>query len=265
MGKFFLNIILACISIHTGVAQLKTELVLDTMLHADNVYLDPLNQIYLINNSEKSIAKFNIGFQLMKKISFNQGWDQAVMDVSDPFKSILYYPGDYKILILDESLSVISAYDESDLNAQSAVCHFTTNYIAIFSNNLLKLKNYEQQKSLSSEPLYYIQTNNTQDPFQLKQSNEYLYLLRPGYGISRFTNQLFEEQSWTFPGHIKKMDVTGERIFYAQENELITFDTKFKTEALILKEEYLIKSFAINSEYIVLLNDNHLKLMKWQN
>jgi len=263
MGKFFLSILIAFISVYESVAQLRVELMLDTIVKADEIYLDPLNQIYLINNADKSISKFNIQVRLLKKISFNQGWDHAVMDVSDPFKCILYYPGDYKILILDESLSVIASYDESELNAQSAVCHYTTDYIGIFSNNVMKLKNYEQQKSLSSEPLYQTEKSHTEFPYQLKQSNEYLYLLKPGYGILRYTNQLFEESSWTWPGIIKKMDVNGERLFYFIENDLKTFDTKYKTEEIILKDVNQLKSFAVNSDFIVVLLDDHLQIFKW--
>ena len=186
------------------------------------------------------------------------------MDVSDPFKCFLYYPGDYKILILDESLSVIASYDESELNVQSVVCHYTTDYIGIFSNNVLKLKNYEQQKSLSSEPLYQSETSHTEYPYQLKQSNEYIYLLKPGFGISRFTNQLFEESSWKMPDIIKKMDVTGERLFYFSNAYLITFDTKLKMEEIILKEVDQFKSFAVNSQYLLILLENQLRLFKWK-
>lgn len=261
MEKYFLNFILFCLWF-TGIsAQGLERVITDTILKADEVYLDPLNQIYVVNNNEKSISKYNLSLRLLKSISFKQGWDQAVLDVSDPFKCLLYYPGDYKILVLDESLAVISSYDESELNAQSTICHFSTDYIALFSNNVLKLKNYEQQISVSSEPLFNIDTIHTQYPFQLKQSNEYLYLLRPSIGISRYNNQLFEENKW-LNSKISKMDVSGDQLFYLSENELIRFDTKYKSEEVILKGNAPIRSFAVNPDYLVWLENEHLKLMK---
>ena len=263
MEKLFLNILIIILAVCKMPAQVKQDLILDTLIQADEVYLDPLNHLYLINNAEKSIGKFDLQFRMLKKISFNQGWDHAVMDVSDPFKCLLYYPGDYKILILDESLSVISSYDESELNARSAVCYFSTDYIGIYSNNILKLKNYQQQKMLGSEPLFNANSENPAFPVQLKRSNEFLYLLRPGIGISRYTNQLFQELSW-LDKLISRMDVYGDQLFYFSGSYLIKLDTKSRMEEIILKETTQLKSFAVNSEFIIVMDGNHLKLMKWK-
>jgi hypothetical protein len=263
MEKYFLNILFVFFSIEILSAQQLQNFLLDTVIKADEVYLDPVNQIYVINNSDKSITKYDLHFKMLKRISFNQGWDHAVMDVSDPFKSILFYPGDYKISVLDESLSIIASYNESELNDQSTVCQFSTDYIGLFSNNVLKLKNYEQQIVISSEPLFNVETVHLPYPHQLKQSNEYLYLLRPGIGILRYTNQLFEEKKW-LNATATKMDVTGDQLFYISDHDLIKFDTNFKTEEIILKAEMHLKSFAVNSSYLVYLTDDHLKIIKWR-
>lgn len=261
-GKFILNVLLIFVLFSGICAQQIQEPVHDILIRADDVYLDPLNHIYLINNEEKSITKYDLNLVLLKRISFNQGWDHAVMDVSDPFKIILYYPGDYKIFVLDESLAIIASYDESELNSHSAVGHFTTDYLAIFSNNILKLKNYEQQKIISSEPLFDLQTEQAQYPYQLKQSNEYLYLLRPGIGISRYNNQLFEEKSWNNT-MTTKMDVVGDQLFYYSDGELIKFDTNVKKEDILVKKDAVLKSFSVNSTYIALLLESKLRLIRW--
>jgi hypothetical protein len=261
MGKRILNLFPILFLMYSGFSQVKPALILDTTILADAIYLDALNQVYLIHYGEKSITKYNLQFKELKKTSFNKGWDHAVMDVSDPFKCLLYYPGDFKIFVLDESLSTIASYDESELNALSAVCHFTTDYIALFSNNILKLKNYEQKETVSSDPLFETTAGRSQFPYQLKQSNEYLYLLRPEIGVSRYTNQLFEEKSWLIPA-VKKMDVNGEQLYYLTNNELIKHDTKTKTETVIYNQEAEIKSFAVNAEFIVVLIDDHIKVYR---
>jgi hypothetical protein len=257
MQKFILSLILSFIGFSL---QAQHNILLDTMIHGDAVYLDPLNQIYIINDKEKSITKFKLPFQFLKRTGFNQGWDRAIMDVSDPFKSILYYPGDFKIRILDESLAEISMYDESELNSESAVSHFTTDYIAIYSNNFLKLKNYAQQKTISSDRLSDFHSEKIFVSTLLKQSDEYLYLLKPGSGITRYTNQLFEDLNWLIPD-VEQFDVNGDDIYYLKQGEIIKLNASTADYHIMWKGLADVHGFAANSQYIVVLNGDRLQMI----
>lgn len=235
----------------------------DTSCYADAVYLDPINQVYAVYNQDKRIIKYNLQFKILKQVSFNQGLDHAILDVSDPFKCILYYPGDYKIFILDESLAVISTYDEPELNSQSVVCHYSTDQIGIFSNYGLKIKNYAQQKVLNSAPVFNQPGHTSDFPFRLKQSKDYLYLLRPGIGISKYNHQLFEEKTW-LNSTAENLDVSDDEIYYTQKNVIIRLNTKWMTEEIILKTESPILFFSVNAENLLLLSDHRLQLYQWK-
>ena len=262
MAKFILSRAGILFFISTLYAQNTPVLLLDTFLPADKIYLDPLDQIYLINDHEKRITKCDIQLRVLKKISFNRGWDQALLDVSDPFKCILYYPGDHKILILDESLSSIGTYDEPELNMESSVCHYSTNFLGIYSNNSIKIKNYEEQKIISSDPLLNYDINLTDYHSQLKYSNAHFYLLRSGIGVTRYNHQLFEDQVW-LDDRIEKIDVYSDLLFYQIGSQIFKSGGLSKTEELVLKTTGKIKFFTVNREYLIWLEEDRLKMVHW--
>jgi hypothetical protein len=235
----------------------QAKIILDTPVLADQLYLDPLNQIYLVHNSEKRVSKYSIHFEHLKTTSFRKGWDRALLDVSDPFKCLLYYPGDYKIYVLDESLATISAFEESELNSDSRICHFSTNIIGLYSNNYLKLKNYNQPWSISSDLLRIQGTNDYTFENKLKKSDQYLYLFISGKGIYRFTNQLFQDQFWVLPD-IRFMDIRGDRIIMYKQGSIIEMDTRKKIEKELLPDVGELKCMAANSDYIILLLEGRL-------
>ena len=262
MGKFILNYFILFFTASHLYAQQQYELILDTVFQANEIYLDPLNNLYLVNDTEKSIAKCDMNLNVLKKISFNRGWDQALMDVSDPFKCILFYPGDYKIVLLDESLSIIGSYEEPELNLESAVCQFSTDVIGLFSNNVLKLKNYQDQKIIYSDPINDDRRQDVRIQSQLKHHNSYLYLLRTGIGIIRFNNLLFEDKRWLNP-KIEKVDIFGDALFYLEGNQIMKSDLKTQVETLIINSSKAIHSFAVNREYLVWLEGSRLRIIRW--
>lgn len=262
MGNFIHSLLTLLFFVSFLNSQESRVRILDTLIPADKIYIDPLNQIYLVNDHEKSITKYNIQLQVLKKISFNRGWDQALMDVSDPFKCILFYPGDQKIVILDESLAVIGSYDEPELLLESTVCQYSTNYIGIYSNNILKLKNYQEQKVISSAPLLNYDINSSKLYSQLKHSNSYFYLLRSGIGVNRFNIQLFEDQFW-LDDRIEKIDVYNNLLFYQTGSEIFKSDVQTKNEELVVKTSGNIKFFAVNQRYLVWIEGNRIKVVIW--
>ncbi len=261
MARFILNLISGILIINSLVSQKGPESVLDTLVAADQVYIDPLNQLYLVNHTDKSIAKYSLQFELLKRISYNKGWDQAILDVSDPFKCLLFYPGDFKIYILDESLAQLSSYEESELNFTSRICHFSTDKIGLFSNNVLKLKSFQQTGSISSDLLQIPNSQKVNLSNKLKKSNEYLYLFIAGQGIYRFTQQLFEDRRWINP-EIQLMDVSGETIFYLENDQLVEINTRTKSQKLLFSQSSQLKSLAVNADYLVLLYEKRMSVYR---
>lgn len=237
------------------------KLVLDLKIEANTVYLDHLNQIYLLNKKEHSISKFNISWDLLSKTSFKQGWDQAHLDVSDPFKILMYYPGDYKIRMLDAQLNEISSFEDADLNEQAAVCYYSTDQIAIYSNKILKLKNYIDRTELQSALILQSDSKTKVGLPKLIQNNGFIYLFQPGIGISRFTQQLFEDKTWNF-NSIRAATVVGNSLYGVEGIKLLQIELVSMLETLIYSFAEDAISFAINSKYAVVLDGINLRVFE---
>jgi len=236
------------------------ELVLEQSVTADAVYLDQLNQIYLLNKKEHTISKYDLTGNLINKTSFNQGWDQAQLDVSDPFKIVLFYPGDFKIRLLDAQLNEIGSFDDADLNEQAAICYFTTDQIAVFSNNVLKLKNFREPSEIQSARILQSTALPNMGLPQLIQSNGFIYLFQPGVGISRFNQQLFEEKRWQL-NLIQAASIVGDFIYYVERNKLFQMQTLSLKETLIYTFTENSICFAVNTKIVVVLDGNILKVI----
>ncbi|MEI2694964.1 MAG: hypothetical protein V9E90_07835 [Saprospiraceae bacterium] len=241
-----------------GVGQ---KLVMEQKVEANTVYLDHLNQIYLLNKTEHSISKYDISLNLVSKTSFKQGWDQAHLDVSDPFKILMFYPGDYKIRMLDAQLNEIGSYEEPDLNEQAAVCYYSTDQIAIYSNKILKLKNYLDGTEVQSALIIQTVSNDHTGLPKLIQSNGFIYLFQPGIGVTRFTQQLFEDKSWKYNA-MGSVSVVGNYLYGIEGTKLLQIETVSLKENLIYSFTEPAISFAVNSKYAVILDGINLRVFE---
>ncbi|MBK7738141.1 MAG: hypothetical protein IPI45_10245 [Saprospiraceae bacterium] len=237
------------------------KLVMEQKVDANTVYLDHLNQIYLLDKKEHSICKYDISWNLLSKTSFKQGWDQALLDVSDPFKILMFYPGDYKIRMLDAQLNEIGSYEEPDLNEQAAVCYYSTDQIAIYSNKILKLKNYLDGSEVQSALIIQSINNDNIKLPKLIQNNGFIYLFQPGVGITRFTQQLFEDKTWKY-NSMGAVSVVGNYIYVIEGTRLLQIETLSMKESLIYSFGENAISFAVNSKYAVILDGINLKVFE---
>lgn len=252
-----INLFVFLIQFH-GMAQ---KLVMEQKVDANTVYLDHLNQIYLLDKKEHSISKYDISWKLLSKTSFKQGWDQALLDVSDPFKILMFYPGDYKIRMLDAHLNEIGSYEEPDLNEQAAVCYYSTDQIAIYTNKILKLKNYLDGSEVQSVLLIQSANNDHAGLPKLIQSNGFIYLFQPGLGVTRFNQQLFEDKTWKYSS-LYAVSVVGNYLYGIEGMNLLQIEPVSLKESLIYSFTQHTISFAVNSKYAVILDGIHLKVFE---
>lgn len=245
-----------------GLVQLQLfsqNLVLEKRLNADAIYLDHLNQIYLLNKKEHTISKYELKGKLLNQTSFKQGWDQAQLDVSDPFKIVMYYPGDFKIRLLDAQLSEIGSFDDTDLNEQAAVCYYTTDQIAVYSNSILKLKNFREATEILSARILQPDNLPVSGHPQLFQSNGFIYLFFPGVGISRFTQLLFEDKRWQL--NSTQAAVVGDFLYYIDGNKLFQLEAISMAETLKYTFTENAGCFAVNTKFLVVLDGSYLKVI----
>lgn len=245
----------------TGMVAQTFSPVIDTPVAAASVVLDPLDNIYLLNAVDKSIARFTPAFQPLARSSFREGWDLLKLDAGDPFKLLLYYPGAFRIAVLDAQLSTISQVDEPKLGDQALICHYDGNSYVLFDGTTLQIQHIGNPRT---QPMPY----RIPDPMQrtpqgslLKKVGEFLYLFRPGRGIRRYTADLFEDRSWTDP-QIMHADVDGEFLYFAKYKTLYRQDLLTGSVEELYTATSSIHSLSVGKQRLSLLEGKRLHTWK---
>ncbi len=239
---------------------------LDTPVIADQVYLDLLNNIYLVDATHHQLRKYDATFHAVQEIDLDRGWDQARMDVSDPFKILLYSAGEYRVYLLDANLSKISSFDDADLNQQAGLCYFSSEEIAVFDGRMLKIKNPYSGKELSGAQLAQEATGISQGlQTRLIRHRDALYLFRPGLGLFRYTTQLFEDRVWPDKDMLA-MDLIGDQILCLyNDNRLVRYEPYGWFRKELYQGVMQIRSLSSNAHLIALLEGERLKIFQIMN
>ncbi|MBK9108597.1 MAG: hypothetical protein IPM92_09575 [Saprospiraceae bacterium] len=244
--------------LYSPVQAQELKLLLDTFVEADLVQLDPLGNIYLINQSDKTLQKFNPEFVHLFSISIQNNWENARLDVSDPFKIILYYPGDYKIQLLDAQLSLLQTINAPDLNEKAAIGHYDSDRFIIYDGNNLAIQNYKTGKTENSTFSGLFSSMDAKD-VSLKKLKNYIYFIQKKLSIVVYTNQLFEAKKWT-DSDMEMADVNEHFIFKLKNNTIFGFNQINYTETELYTAKNIISAFAISNQKMLILEGNRLKL-----
>lgn len=123
---------------------------------ADNISIDKLGNIYLINSGE--IVKFDKKFNRIADYSNNLLGDIDFVDVSNPFRVMLYYRDFNRIVFLDSNLAELKsplALDQLGAMDITAVCYSISGGFWVYSNNTSQVFRFSErlQKELKGVEL----------------------------------------------------------------------------------------------------------------
>ncbi|MFD1314800.1 hypothetical protein [Namhaeicola litoreus] len=214
---------------------------------------DALANIYYVKN--------NIFFKKSEKFTLNyQNPDLGTLssvDITNPFKIILFYKDFNTVIILDNNLNPhIAAIGLQGVN-YSLVSFASENNLWLYSteNNMLELYDYQLNRTrIVSQPLYFYQKNFLAK--EMISTNQYVYLLGTT-GVLAF-NQYGSFME--FKMHIDFSDLTiwgkervmmkNNRLFLANDDEI----------PILIKEPVEIKDFYFSSNSLQIFDGKQL----WQ-
>ena len=101
--SFILFILLALVPV-LGAQPDSLSLLREWPLEADEIYIDPLDNIYLVSKLDE-IVKLNANGQPQFRFQDQKLGNLSLVDVSNPFNVLLYYPEFQVIVILDRTLN----------------------------------------------------------------------------------------------------------------------------------------------------------------
>lgn len=218
---------------------------------ADFFTSDQLGNLYFIKNTELQKVDFetNRGGSYSNTLSGNI----STVDVSDPFRILLFYKDFNKIVFLDKNLSeIISPIILDDLGYYNvlSVCQSVNGGFWLFDQSLSQLvyidKNLNTVKK-SSQLSDLLRQNIEQKQVFMLEKNDYIYLGINGEGVLLFDN--YGTYLKTFPLlNSGVFQVSNGIISYYKEGKLFFYNTNNFTENHITLPKHDCKQVRIENK-----------------
>ncbi len=214
----------------------------------DFVTKDVLQQIYVATD-DGHILKLNKEGQLLFDYNNKRLGQIGVIDASNPFNVLVYYPELATVILLDRTLSEIKTINLFDLQIfePNAVALSNDNHIWVYDPINFQLKKISRDGEVLFQSKYLNQTTNIplQLTFLLERDNQII--------ASDTTNGVFIFDAF---GQLKKrIAITGISPFQLIDNQLIyQREGNVHSYALATSSDTILRSFA-DADHILLLSD----------
>ncbi|CAA6830246.1 MAG: Unknown protein [uncultured Aureispira sp.] len=189
--------------------------------------VDKMKQLYLIEDAH-TLLKYSPDGDLLHQFNENSLGEISYVDVSNPFRLLVYYNDYATVLFLDRTLSEIQRHDLSDLDIPEvrALGTASDNNIWVFDNNTYTLKKVNSQNEVLAESAdLSLLLTDVLDPNRLIETNARVYLNSPNLGILVFD---------VFGNYIKTIEILHLDYFQIYEGQIFYVENKkFKNYHLL--------------------------------
>ncbi len=250
-GSYFINIFLLVFYSNLSGQSLNLIFKDSLIIEPQEIYLDPLNQIYILEKGKQNIVKLNEDYSINQKISSPFISSYAFMDVKDPMKILLFLPQYSNVTLYDESLAPLSDEYLVGFTNESAICFYSTQQLCYFSEGKLNLKNIINHEVLSSEPIFY-DRKEINDVSQLKSDGQSCYLLLPGYGLWKF-NSFLNLEYFIEDHSFERMELYRNNLFVLRNSKISMLNSNSLNDKSIIDfNRGPIHTFAMNNKYLII-------------
>lgn len=256
--SFTLVLILSSLTISSfGQSDTAYTLIRDVATNAVYFTSDKLQQSYLVSPSNE-VIKYDAQGKEVFRYNNNYLGQLKLIDATNPFNLLLYYPDYQTVITLDRTLSEtgeINLFDLNIINVQ-AIGSSNDNNVWIYDDAAFKLKKIDQNGKvlLESDDLSLL-LNQAPRPIQVKARENWVYLNDPELGILVFDN--FGQYHKLLPfKDVAYFQIIGSQLIYAQREAFYNFNLQS-----LLTTNILLPTQAQNSQLISFQKD-HLYILK---
>lgn len=189
--------------------------------------VDKMKQLYLIEGNH-TLLKYSPDGDLLYQFNENSLGEISYIDVSNPFRILVYYNDYATVLFLDRTLSEIQRHNLSDLDIPEvrALGTASDNNVWVFDNNTYTLKKVNSQNEVIAESAdLSLLLTDALDPNRLIETNARVYLNSPNLGILVFD---------VFGNYIKTIEILNLDYFQVYEGQIFYVEhKKFKSYHLL--------------------------------
>lgn len=175
--------------------------------------IDKFNNVWVIDGNE--LICFDKNLKKVASYSNMILGSPSTIDVSDPFKAVLFYPQTKSLVLLNNKLAVIgSPISLSDEGIGDAIlaCRSGKRGFWIFDRSKGEIIHFDSNIEQTGVKIVIDISYSEFVPLQMQESNGVLYVAFQGKGISRFDS---------FGGTLAEIPVNIDSPFSINNNELI--------------------------------------------
>ncbi len=234
-----------------------------TRLEAQKIYADKLDNIYIIH--EDMIQKFDNQAVLKYNTSFKKYGAVTSIDVSDPFKILVFFRDFAQILFLDNTLNVtqgpFTLYGKDIINP-SLICSSDDKSLWIYDKQLYNLiKTDENLQQLLRITDMHVLIGDDFAPVSMCIYNDFLYMSDVLQGIFVFDKYGSLSKRMHFK-NIEHFVVDDKNIYFLDNSVLKIINQISYTEHSMPLKEGKITSFTVRGAYVYVLNGEDLTYEK---
>ncbi len=183
---------------------------------AKRIAADKLRQLYVVTPANE-VIKYSPEGRVLYRFNNNTLGDLGLIDATDPFNLLLYYPDFQIVLILDRTLNPLGEYNlwEYGLFQPRAVGMANDNLLWVYDEIAFRLKKLNRQGHVvtQSDDLNLLLARPPK-PVALMARNNQVYLNDPQAGILLFDN---------FGQYLRAIPVTGAEHFHTFDDESLWY------------------------------------------
>ena len=226
--------------------------------HIGRMYLTQGHELFLYSEEGKLMYQFS---------DLSRG-EIEHLDVRNPLKLLLFYPGYGQIAFLDNTLSAtrdIVELSQLQLELAQLACTSFDNGFWVYDPVSFRLVRFDQGLNATNEVdninmLVGVEVN----PVQMIEHESWLYMYDPSHGILVFDSFGTYIKLIAIPG-AKNISVRSNGIFLEFENKLIKYDQLSFQEMEIELPLKDYKSVRIEKKKLFFLTDNGVKIYSLSN
>ena len=243
----------------------KYELTAELEQKADFIRLDKLGNLYLCDGS--IIYKFDLNGQLLFTYSALSKGKISELDVSNPFKILVFSKDFMQITFLDQKLSpiqTINSLTEWELYAPACVCTSYDNGIWVYDEVLNQLFRYDANRKMTNKSQLLSQIwekkgiiigiKETETGFLTANDTENGLLI-----FDRFGTYLK-----TIPIFASRLFFLENKILYVEENVLKAIEiSTLQENNYVLPQSDILQVCIENNRIILLTKENKVKIYRY--
>lgn len=228
---------------------------------------DKLLQSYLVS-PKNELIKYDAQGKEAFRYNNNYLGKLKLIDATNPFNLLLYYPDYQTVITLDRTLNEtgeINLFDLGIINVQ-AIASSNDNNVWIYDDALFKLKKMDQNgRVLVESNDLSLLLNSAPRPAQIKARENWIYINDPEMGILIFDN--FAQYHKLLP--FKQVDyfqIIGEQFIYSQEGILYNFNLKslLSNNILLPQQAKQAKQLSFQKDHLFILKEGQLKVYQFK-